>query len=66
VAPFAGVTVRSFLAKRSQEDLVFLKDLIESGQLAPVIDRTYTLSEAPEAVGYLEGMHARGKVVITI
>ena len=40
--------------------------LIESGKVTPVIDRTYSLDDVPEAVRYLERGHARGKVVITI
>jgi NADPH:quinone reductase-like Zn-dependent oxidoreductase len=44
----------------------FLKQLIEAGKLTPVIDRTYLLSEVPEAIRYLEEGHARGKVVITV
>jgi NADPH:quinone reductase-like Zn-dependent oxidoreductase len=43
-----------------------LKDLIEAGKLKPVIDRTFPLSEAPQAIGYLEQGHARGKVVLTV
>lgn len=51
-------------AKR--KDLEFLRELIEAGELKPVIDRTYSLSEAPEAIRYLEGGHAQGKVAITV
>ena len=51
-------------AKRSQEDLVVLKDLIEAGKVVPVIDRRYALSEAAEALRYLGTKHARGKVVM--
>ena len=43
-----------------------LKDLIESGKVRPVIDRTYPLSETAEAIRYLETGHARAKVVITV
>jgi NADPH:quinone reductase-like Zn-dependent oxidoreductase len=46
-------------------DLATLKELIEAGKITPVIDRTYSLSETPEAIRYLEEGHARGKVVIT-
>ena len=53
-------------AKRSQEDLVVLKDLIEAGKVVPVIDRRYALSEAAEALRYLGTKHARGKVVIIV
>jgi NADPH:quinone reductase-like Zn-dependent oxidoreductase len=40
--------------------------VVQSGQIRPVIDRAYPLSEVPEAVRYLEQGHARGKVVITV
>jgi hypothetical protein len=43
-----------------------LKDLIESGRVQPVIDRTYDLTEVPDAMRYLETGHARAKVVITV
>ena len=55
-----------FLARVRQEDLVVLKELIEAGQLAPVIDRQYTLSEVPEAVRYVGSGQARAKVVIDV
>jgi NADPH:quinone reductase-like Zn-dependent oxidoreductase len=45
---------------------VVLKQLIEAGKVRSVIDRTYPLNKAAEAIGYLENGHARGKVVITI
>ena len=43
-----------------------LRDLLESGQFRPVIDRSYPLSEAPDAIRYMNAGHARGKVVITV
>jgi NADPH:quinone reductase-like Zn-dependent oxidoreductase len=49
-----------------QEDVAFLKQLIDAGIVAPVIDRRYPLSEVPEALRYLEKGQARGKVVITV
>lgn len=52
--------------KRSQKDLAFLKELLETGKVVPVIDRLYTLNETAEALRYLGDGHARGKVVITI
>jgi NADPH:quinone reductase-like Zn-dependent oxidoreductase len=51
-------------AKRSQKDLVFLKELLEAGKIKPVIDRRYPLSEVAQAIRYLEEGHAQGKVVI--
>ncbi len=54
------------VAKPNQNDLVFMKELLESGKVKPVIDRCYPLAEVPEALRYLEEGHARGKVVITV
>jgi NADPH:quinone reductase-like Zn-dependent oxidoreductase len=50
----------------SKTDLAFMKELLEAGRVAPVIDRRYTLSEVPDALRYLAKGHARGKVVITV
>lgn len=55
-----------FLANLNRSDLKGLADLMESGKVTPVIDRTYKLSEVPQALTYLEQGHARGKVVIKI
>ena len=66
LSPFVSQKLGSFLAKANKEDLQSLKELIEAGDVTPVIDRTYSLSETPEAVRYLEEGHARGKVVITV
>ncbi len=57
---------RLFVANPTHEDLVVLKEFIESGQVTPVIDRMYPLRETPEALRYLEKCHAQGKVVITV
>ena len=54
------------VTKPNNKDLVILKELIESKKVKPVIDRTYPLSKIPEAMGYAEGGHVRGKVVITV
>ena len=53
-------------AKGSRADLEILRDLIEAGKVTPVIDRRYNLREVPQAIGYVEQGHARGKVVITV
>jgi NADPH:quinone reductase-like Zn-dependent oxidoreductase len=64
--PLVSQRLALFEAKQSGDDLRLLQELIEAGKIAPVIDRTYQLSETPEAVRYLETGHARGKVVITV
>lgn len=56
--------MRFFQAKINKTDLDLLKDFLEAGTIAPVIDRRYPLSAAAEALRYLEAGHARGKVVI--
>jgi NADPH:quinone reductase-like Zn-dependent oxidoreductase len=66
LSPFVSQRLGGFEAKRSSEYLQVLKKLIESGKVSPVIDRTYSLSEVPEAIRYLEKGHARGKVVIAM
>jgi NADPH:quinone reductase-like Zn-dependent oxidoreductase len=66
LSPFVSQKLGSFLMKPTKDDLQFLKELIEAGKLTPVIDRTYPLSEVPEAIRYLEEGHARGNVVITV
>src|SRR5712664_4092753 len=53
-----------FIANINQKDLVSLKDLLEAGKLVPVIDRRYPLSDAAEALRYLEERHAQGKIVL--
>ncbi|MCG6989490.1 MAG: NAD(P)-dependent alcohol dehydrogenase [Gemmatimonadetes bacterium] len=57
---------RPFVALGARADLLVLRELLESGTVAPVIDRTYPLAEVPEAFRYLERGHARGKVVIAM
>ena len=54
------------VSPETHEDLLVLKELIEAGKMTPVIDRTYPLSEVPDAIRYLQEGHARGKVVITV
>jgi NADPH:quinone reductase-like Zn-dependent oxidoreductase len=61
-----GQKLGTFISKENHEDLIILTELVESGKVAPVIDRTYSLNEVPEAIRYLEEGHAQGKVVITV
>jgi NADPH:quinone reductase-like Zn-dependent oxidoreductase len=66
LSPFVSQRLHPFLTKWSRQDLNLVKELIEAGKVTPVIDRTYPLSQAPEAIRHLEGGHARGKIVITV
>ncbi|MFF5264387.1 NAD(P)-dependent alcohol dehydrogenase [Actinomadura viridis] len=64
-APFVGQRVASVRWKPNSADLRFLADLMEKERITPVIDRTYTFAEIPEALRYSARGHARGKVAIT-
>ncbi|MFD7439747.1 NAD(P)-dependent alcohol dehydrogenase [Streptomyces sp. NPDC059909] len=66
LSPFVRHKLRGLVSVERHEDLQTLRELIEAGKVAPVVDATYPLSEAPEAIRYLQGGNARGKVVITV
>jgi len=66
VSLFTGQRLRGLATKVKREDLIALTELIAAGTLRPVIDRTYPLIEAPDAIRYLEEGHAAGKIVITV
>ncbi len=66
LSPFGSQSLRVLSTKPSSDDLQFLSELIEAGSIAPVIDRTYPLDEAADAIRHLETGHARGKVVISV
>jgi NADPH:quinone reductase-like Zn-dependent oxidoreductase len=66
VSLFVGQRLRGLATKVEQDDLVTLTQLVEAGTLAPIIDRTYPLIEAPDAITYLAQGHAAGKIVITV
>jgi NADPH:quinone reductase-like Zn-dependent oxidoreductase len=66
VSLFVRQRLRPFLSKENTEDLFHLKELIESGKVTPVIDRTYPLSKSAEALAYVAEGHARGKVAISV
>ncbi len=59
-------SLRPLASEPNQADLRFLKELIETGKVMPVIDKTYPLSEVPDAIRYLKAGHARGKIVIAV
>ena len=63
---FVSQKLTTFISKENHEDMIVLKELIEAGKITPVIDRTYPLSEVPNAIRYLEQGDARGKVVIIV
>jgi NADPH:quinone reductase-like Zn-dependent oxidoreductase len=72
--PIAAVVVNRFVKQRlvpfmaqlRKDDLMTITDLIEAGQVTPVVDGRYPLTEAPEAIRHVETGHARGKTVITV
>lgn len=66
LSPFVRQNLRRYLSVPNHQDLVVLKELVESGKLTPVIDKAYPLHETPAALGYIESGHARGKVVVTL
>jgi NADPH:quinone reductase-like Zn-dependent oxidoreductase len=55
-----------FVAKITREDLSLMRDLIEAGKVRAVVERTYPLGEARDALAYLGEGHARGKLVIAV
>jgi len=63
---FASQKYLSLFANMNQPDLLTISELLSSGKVTPVIDRSCTLAEVPEAIRYLETGHARGKVVMTL
>jgi NADPH:quinone reductase-like Zn-dependent oxidoreductase len=52
--------------KERQQDLITLKEMIEAGKLTPVIDRSYPLEDAAQAIRHLAEGHASGKIVLTV
>jgi NADPH:quinone reductase-like Zn-dependent oxidoreductase len=66
LSPFISQKFKAFIARAERADLDTLRDLMQTGKVVPVIDRTYPLSEVQAAMRYLEEGHARGKVVVTI
>jgi len=66
VSPFVSQRLRPVLGAANTQDLQFLKQLIEAGKVRPVVDRTFSLSEVPDAIRYLNTGRARGKIVISV
>jgi NADPH:quinone reductase-like Zn-dependent oxidoreductase len=66
VSPFVSQKMGMMMAELNHNDLAFLADLMQSGKVTPVIDRTYKLADLGDAIRYLEQGHARGKVIITV
>jgi NADPH:quinone reductase-like Zn-dependent oxidoreductase len=66
LSPFVGQRLRMLLAGENREDLERVTELVETGAARPVVDRTFTLSEAADAIRYAQQGHAKGKVVVAI
>ena len=70
IGPFISMTgsktMGGMLVKPNKNDLLFLKELLERGEVVPVIDRCYPLSEVVEAFHYIGEGHAQGKVVLAV
>jgi NADPH:quinone reductase-like Zn-dependent oxidoreductase len=66
LSSFTEQKFAQYVTKTSKEDLITLGDLIQAGKIRPVIERTYKLNDAPEALRHLDAGHARGKVVIAV
>jgi NADPH:quinone reductase-like Zn-dependent oxidoreductase len=64
--PFVSQQMGMMMAEMNQSDLQYFAEMMQSGKLKPVIDRTYKLSEIQQAIAYVEEGHARGKVILTI
>ena len=62
----SGQRLRAVVAKDRADDLLYLAELIEDGELTPVINRTYVLRDAPDAIRYLAQGHRAGKIVVTV
>ncbi len=66
LAPFVRQRTLLIVGKINRDNLAFIAKLIDEGKLKPVIERTYPLTEAPEAIRHLETGHARGKIVVEV
>jgi 2-desacetyl-2-hydroxyethyl bacteriochlorophyllide A dehydrogenase len=66
LSPFARQRLTMYISRHRQADLDTLRQLIETGQVTPLVGRAYPLADAPEAISHLQAGHARGKIAITI
>ena len=66
LSPFVSQRLRVFVVRHNREDLAVLKELVEAGQVAPVIDRRFALSDAADALRYQGEGHTQGKIVIAV
>ncbi len=66
LSPFVRQRLRPLSTTPNKKDLLLIKELVEGGKITPVIDRTFALSEVPDAFRYLGKGHGRGKVVIAV
>jgi NADPH:quinone reductase-like Zn-dependent oxidoreductase len=66
LSPFVSQKLRTFISSENHADMIVLKDLIEGGQVTPVVDRSYPLSEVPAAIRYMRDGKACGKIAITV
>jgi NADPH:quinone reductase-like Zn-dependent oxidoreductase len=66
LSPFVGQKLVALMSVERQQDLLILGEMLESGVITPVIDRSYPLIDAPDAVRYVGEGHVGGKVVVTI
>jgi NADPH:quinone reductase-like Zn-dependent oxidoreductase len=66
LSSFTNQKFAQYMTKMSKQDLIMLGDLIQTGKLSPVIERTCKLNDAPEAFRIFDQGHARGKVVVTV
>lgn len=66
LSPFVRQRMRVFVVKHTREDLGVLKELVEAGQVAPVIERRYELRDVPDALRHQGAGHTRGKVIVAV
>ena len=70
LGPFISMTgskkISNLLQRANQKDLMYVKELLETGKVKPIIDKRYKLSEVSEAFRYFQEGHAQGKVVLTV